>query len=133
MEAAAATPIVHGLFEVDGDDVTLLGGRSASSGHVHFPLADTCPYTGAQDIKPVALSRTGEVWAATTVRVAPPGYTGEVPFGLGVVELPEGVRVITRLLGVPEIGDEVVCVADEIATPEGPRIAWAFARREGDA
>ena len=28
---------------------------------------------------------------------APPGYTGEVPFGFGVVELPEGLRVITRL------------------------------------
>ena len=28
---------------------------------------------------------------------APPGYGGEVPFGFGVVELPEGVRVVTRL------------------------------------
>ena len=28
---------------------------------------------------------------------APPGYRGEVPFGFGVVELPEGLRVITRL------------------------------------
>ncbi len=27
----------------------------------------------------------------------PPGYQGQVPFGIGVVELPEGVRVITRL------------------------------------
>ena len=27
----------------------------------------------------------------------PPGYQGEVPYGIGVVELPEGVRVITRL------------------------------------
>ena len=28
---------------------------------------------------------------------APPGYEGDVPFGFGVVELPEGIRVITRL------------------------------------
>ena len=28
---------------------------------------------------------------------APPGYQGEVPFGIGVVELPEGVRVMSRL------------------------------------
>ena len=27
----------------------------------------------------------------------PPGYLGEVPFGIGVVELPDGVRVITCL------------------------------------
>jgi uncharacterized OB-fold protein len=31
------------------------------------------------------------------VTAAPPGYRGEVPFGFGVVELPEGLRVITRL------------------------------------
>ncbi len=28
---------------------------------------------------------------------APPGYAGAVPYGFGVVELPEGLRVITRL------------------------------------
>ena len=27
----------------------------------------------------------------------PPGYLGETPFGIGVVELPEGIRVISRL------------------------------------
>ena len=37
----------------------------------------------------------------TTVTAAPPGYQGEVPFGFGIVELPEGVRVITRL-AVPD-------------------------------
>ncbi len=28
---------------------------------------------------------------------SPPGYAGEVPYGIGVVELPEGIRVIGRL------------------------------------
>jgi uncharacterized OB-fold protein len=31
------------------------------------------------------------------VTAAPPGYRGEVPFGFGVVELPEGLRVLSRL------------------------------------
>jgi uncharacterized OB-fold protein len=31
------------------------------------------------------------------VTAAPPGYRGEVPFGFGVVELPEGLRVVTRI------------------------------------
>jgi uncharacterized protein len=43
------------------------------------------------------LSRRGTLWAWTAVTAPPPGYKGEVPFGVGVVELPEGVRVITRL------------------------------------
>jgi uncharacterized OB-fold protein len=37
------------------------------------------------------------LWAWTAVTAAPPGYRGEVPYGMGVVELPEGIRVITRL------------------------------------
>ena len=31
------------------------------------------------------------------MHTAPPGYEGPVPFGFGVVELPEGLRVITRI------------------------------------
>jgi uncharacterized protein len=31
------------------------------------------------------------------VTASPPGYAGEVPYGIGVVELPEGIRVIGRL------------------------------------
>ena len=43
------------------------------------------------------LSSTGTLWGWTAVHTAPPGYEGPVPFGFGVVELPEGLRVITRL------------------------------------
>ncbi len=37
------------------------------------------------------------MWSWTAVTASPPGYEGEIPFGIGIVELPEGVRVITRL------------------------------------
>jgi uncharacterized OB-fold protein len=46
---------------------------------------------------PCDLSPSGVLWAWTAVTAAPPGYRGEVPFGFGVVELPEGVRVLARL------------------------------------
>jgi uncharacterized OB-fold protein len=46
---------------------------------------------------PTELSGPGTLWAWTAVTSAPPGYQGEVPYGLGVVELPEGIRVIARL------------------------------------
>jgi uncharacterized OB-fold protein len=49
----------------------------------------------------VALSDSGTLWLWTTVTTAPPGYLGDVPFGFGIVALPEGVRVITRL-SVPD-------------------------------
>jgi uncharacterized OB-fold protein len=90
---------VHGaLFRFDDDGgIRLLGGFSPSSGKHHFPLLPACPYTGADDVEPVELSDHGTLWGWTAVTAAPPGYEGDVPFGFGVVELPEGLRVITRI------------------------------------
>ena len=86
----------EGLF-TDGDSPVLLGTRCGACGKVHFPRADACTYCASPDPQPVELSRQGTLWAWTAVTAPPPGYQGEVPFGVGVVELPEGVRVITRL------------------------------------
>jgi uncharacterized OB-fold protein len=33
----------------------------------------------------------------TAVTSRPPGYDGPVPYGFGVVELPEGIRIVARL------------------------------------
>jgi uncharacterized OB-fold protein len=85
-----------GLF-ADADPPALLGSRCAACGKVHFPRADACTYCAAEDPTPIDLSPRGTLWAWTAVTAPPPGYGGEVPFGIGVVELPEGVRVITRL------------------------------------
>lgn len=82
-----------------GDDgVVLVGGWSATSGQHHFPLADLCPYTGADDVVAVDLPTTGRLWLWTAVTAAPPGYDGPVPYGLGIVLL-DGVdlRVAGRL------------------------------------
>jgi uncharacterized OB-fold protein len=43
------------------------------------------------------LSPEGRLWAWTAVTHPPPGYRGDIPYGFGVVELPEGLRVVTRL------------------------------------
>jgi uncharacterized protein len=89
-------PVREGLF-TDGDPPALLGTRCAACGSVHFPRADACTYCATEGPEPIELSRPGSLWAWTAVTAPPPGYQGAVPFGVGVVELPEGVRVITRL------------------------------------
>ena len=86
----------EGLF-TDSDPPALLGSRCTVCGKTHFPRADACPYCAAEDPEPVELSRQGTLWAWTAVTAPPPGYRGEVPYGVGIVELPEGVRVIGRL------------------------------------
>ena len=83
-----------GLFTADG---ALLGAKCANCGSTLFPRAGSCTYCATEDPEPVELSRRGTLWSWTAVTAPPPGYQGEVPFGIGIVELPEGVRVITRL------------------------------------
>jgi len=85
----------EGLFTADPP--RLVGGRCPGCALVHFPMGPTCPYCAAEGSQQVELSPTGILWAWTSVNAAPPGYRGTTPFGFGVVELPEGLRVVTRL------------------------------------
>ena len=91
---ADAVAVHEGLFT---NEPRLIGGRCASCGRHQFPRGPMCPYCGADDITEALLSQEGTLWAWTAVTAAPPGYRGEVPYGFGVVELPEGIRVLTRL------------------------------------
>jgi uncharacterized protein len=86
----------EGLF-TDGEPPALLASRCANCGAINFPRVDTCTYCATEDPEPIQLFGPGLLWAWTAVTAAPPGYSGAVPYGFGVVELPEGVRVITRL------------------------------------
>ena len=128
--AASGRPIHDGLFERAADgSIGLIGGYSSTSGEYHFPLLDTCPYSGATDVQRVTLSRDATLWAWTTVTAAPPGYDGPVPYGFGVVELThEHLRIITRLRESDparlEFGQPMTLVADEL--PDGV-VTWAFA------
>ncbi len=125
-----ARAIYDGLFETAADgSIDLIGGYSPTSDRYHFPLLDTCPYTGATDVRRVVLSREATLWAWTAVTAAPPGYTGSVPYGFGVVELVrERLRVITRLRESDptklEFGRPMTLVADELP---GGVVTWAFA------
>ena len=91
-------PIEAGLFdESTTGGVQLLGARCRACGRYLFPRRDQCLHCSSTDVEAVVLSDTGTMWGWTVVHTAPPGYEGPVPFGFGVVELPEGLRVITRL------------------------------------
>jgi uncharacterized OB-fold protein len=121
------------VFRVEDGDPTLLGGFSPTSGHRHFPLAPVCPFTGAEDVEPLDLPRTGRLWLWTEVTAPPPGYTGPVPYGLGIVEIDDGpqLRVVGRLGDAPADGwtegTPVRLVATTVPDPDGePASTWAF-------
>ena len=94
----ASIPVTGGLFELAAEGGgRLLGGFCASCSRYHFPAGDNCPYCSATGCMARALSDHGRLCLFTTVVNRPPGYSGEVPFGFGVVELPEGIQLIARL------------------------------------
>ena len=67
----------------------------------------------------------------------PPGYPGTVPYGFGVVELDDGVRVITRLTepdpGALHAGQAMHLVLVALPSGEGDDtvLGYAFAPGEG--
>jgi uncharacterized OB-fold protein len=94
--ATGRVPVRAGLF-VDGPPPALVAGRCGGCGNHHFPRQPVCPYCSAETVEEVLLTGPGRLWVHTAVTAPPPGYRGEIPFGFGVVELPEGLRVVGRL------------------------------------
>lgn len=86
--------IHDGLFTDDGE---LLAARCPDCSDWHFPADADCPYCSGERCETRVLAGTGTLWLFTSVRNRPPGYEGDMPFGFGVVELSEGLRIITRL------------------------------------
>ena len=94
--SASRVPVREGLF-VDGSPPALVAGCCRACGRHHFPLHGVCPYCSEEAVDETRLSGPGRLWVHTAVTAPPPGYRGEVPYGFGVVELAEGIRVVTRL------------------------------------
>ena len=96
----AQVPVHPGLFTLPGDPrgPRLLASRCAACGGHAFPAAATCPYCSTEGCETVAVGATGTLYLWTVVQTRPPGYRGEVPYGFGIVELPEGLRVVSRIL-----------------------------------
>jgi uncharacterized OB-fold protein len=104
MDVRDRVPIREGLLSGPLsclDDVRLSGTTCGSCGETSLGKADVCPNCGRNTVREVSLSDRGVLWSFTVVRHKPPGdYRGPepfVPFGLGLVELPDGLRVLSPI------------------------------------
>ena len=106
-------PIAEGVFRWEGElaagtrAANLLGGRCEACGTVTFPAQDGCPRCGKTGMAVTELARRGVLWTWTTQDFLPKApYAGPeteddfTGYLLGYVELPDGVRVETRLVDV---------------------------------
>jgi uncharacterized OB-fold protein len=106
--APSRRPIRADLFTQPLDaleQVRLQGSQCQQCAEVALGVSGSCQNCASQDMKVIPLSREGELWTYTVIRNRPPGdYKGAdpfVPFGEGLVELPEGIRIKSPLGGKP--------------------------------
>ncbi len=98
-----ALPVTAGLFSNEGG-VSLLGSSCAGCGAHFFPRRAQCPNPacGARALEEVRLGRRGTLYSYTVQAYRPPPLfrmDAWAPYALGLVELPEGLRVLAMLTG----------------------------------
>ena len=129
---AIEIPIKPGLFTCEdfrAPQATLRGTRCRRCSETLFPARNVCPRCrSAQTMTEVELSRRGTVYSFTRVTRVPAHYTE--PYVLGLIDLPEGVRLLSQIASSPpdalRIGIPVQLVIGPLfETPEGQRV-WGY-------
>jgi uncharacterized OB-fold protein len=123
------------------DKVRLAGSRCSACGETTLGERAVCANCGSDRVSKVALAAHGTLWSFTVVRHRPPGnYKGPdpfAPFGLGLVELPDGLRVfspVTCPISELRIGARLTFKPYLRTEPDGREVvAFTFVPAEGSA
>jgi uncharacterized OB-fold protein len=102
---------------------------SACGKAVFYPRA-VCPHCFSGELSWFRTAGTGTVYAYTVVHRAFGEFAAQVPFTVALVDLDEGVRMLTRIVDSPpdevRIGArvrlEITRLADDGADPENPAL-----------
>ena len=102
----------------------LIGERCASCGATFFPRNAVCLGCGSKDLEECKLADRGKVVTWTVVRNPPEGFEKYAPYVVALVELEDGVQVLSQIVDVEP---------DEVET--GMRVEAAFrrVREDGDS
>jgi uncharacterized OB-fold protein len=132
-------PIAENLFRELPDGPRLVGSRCTACGEVAFPRQPSCPSCAGADTEEILLGARGTLWTWTIQRFPPPtppyacARDAFQPFGVGYVELPEGVRVEARLTendpAKLRIGMPMELVLETVADDDEGREVVSFAFR----
>ena len=101
--------------------------RCDTCGHWMWPVRVRCTACLSPQLSWAAAAGTGTLYTWTMVhQVFHPGFASEIPYNVAMVDLTEGVRMITNIVGVP--ADELRAglplvvtfeqVSDEVALPK---------------
>ena len=90
-----------------------------SCGHVRHPIQALCPRCLSEEFDWALLSGHGSVFAKVVYhRAFHPAYRDDVPYNVVIVQLDEGPRMFSNVIGVDsseiEVGDPVEVVFDRV-------------------
>lgn len=102
----SGTPVAEGLFQQTDEGVALLGSRCTGCDAHYFPVALSCRNPACDDkhLEQVLLGQRGRLYSWTVQAYRPPALfrmDDWEPYALGLVELPNGLRVLGMLTGCP--------------------------------
>lgn len=87
-------------------------GQCRKCKNIQFPSRMICPECGAQKFDMIRLSGKGKLITFTIIHVAPDGFTDQLPYAVGIIEMDEGIRVLAQVTDChPEelkIGDRLL-------------------------
>ena len=93
------------LRVADDGTARLIGTECADCATKLFPPVHVCPDCMSENVGEIELSSDGTLYSWSVVHVAPPNW--RVPYIAGYVDLPDGVRVFTHVVGADPAGLEM--------------------------
>jgi uncharacterized OB-fold protein len=118
--------IDEGIFAIPSspsEEPHLIGSRCKNCGEAAFPKQMGCPNCCSEDVEEILLGPRAKLWSFTNNNYpVPEGYKGPVPYGIGMVDLPEGPRIVAYLTeSDPEklrVGMDLMLVIDKMFDDE---------------
>ena len=77
----------------------LVGKECTACGNKYFPARPVC-ICGSTQFKAYKLVETGEVVTWTVIKNAPIGFEKYTPYVVGLIELGDGVRIMSQIVDV---------------------------------
>jgi uncharacterized OB-fold protein len=121
---------VQGPFWAAAREHRLVAQKCGNCGTLVYPGLQICPSCWERELAWTDVSTEGSIWSYVVYhRAFHPGFSGELPYVVAIVENADGVRYTGRVVGRREdvaVGAKVRAVfADE--TPEFTLVKWEFA------
>jgi uncharacterized OB-fold protein len=82
--------------------------RCTPCGEMYFPPSPQCPRCLSTDVEWQATSGRGRLHTYVINQRPAPGYENDAPYAIAIVELDEGPRLMTNIVGIENTPDSLV-------------------------